>query len=62
MEKLKYEGYDSPNIQILEKVRESEWWKNAKKDDAIDIRSFAIGWNACVDAWEKQNEQTNSRT
>ena len=49
MEKLKYEGYDSPNIQILEKVRKSEWWKNAKKDDAIDIRSFAIGWNACID-------------
>ena len=56
MEKLKYEGYDSPNIQILEKVRESEWWKNAKKDDAIDIRSFAIGWNACLDAITGETE------
>ena len=55
MEKLKYEGYDSPNIQILEKVRKSEWWKNAKKDDAIDIRSFAIGWNACLEEIENES-------
>ena len=48
MKKLKFEP-NSPNIEIFEKIRESEWWKNAEKNDAIDIRSFVIGWNACLD-------------
>lgn len=60
MKKLTYEGHEKPNKEVFEAIGNSEWWKNAKKDDAIDIRSFTIGWNACVDALEKQNEKTDN--
>ena len=46
---LVYEGYDSPNKQICEAVLQSEWGKKAKKTDAICIRAFSIGYNACLE-------------
>lgn len=50
---LVYEGYDSPNKQIAEAILQSEWGKKAKKNDAICIRSFSIGYNACLEELEK---------
>lgn len=46
---LVYEGYNSPNERISEAILQSEWGKKAKKNDAICIRSFSIGYNACLE-------------
>lgn len=50
---LVYEGYESPNKQIGEAILRSEWGKKAKKNDAICIRSFSIGYNACLEEIEE---------
>lgn len=50
---LVYEGYESPNKQIGEAILQSEWGKKAKKNDAICIRSFSIGYNACLEEIQK---------
>ena len=48
-EKLEYLGIGNDNEQISKSIGRTSWFKKAIPNDAICIKSYSIGFNACID-------------
>ena len=60
-QKLEYKGIEDDNIEISKAIAKSSWYRFAKPNEAIEFRSFAEGYNNCIDEILGEENET-SRT
>ena len=47
-QKLEYKYIEDDNIEISKVIEKSNWYRFAKPNEVIEFRSFAEGYNACI--------------